>query len=297
MLSVVFAVLAALANATSSVLQRKGARRQSEDRSMSLRMLWDLAHEPPWLAGVVAILTGFVLQAAALATGPITLIQPLLVTELGFTLVLSRLLLRAGVHAREWSAAAGMTAGIALLLVSLRPRSGDVRAVPLLEWGLAGGVTLALIGALIVVAFRKHYAHRAAYLGIASGMYFGFLAALVSGMTAAFAGGIGAVFGAWQTYAVLVVGPLGFVLLQNTLRAGSLVASQPGLTLANPLVSIGWGVVVFGEQVRGGGWIAGQVIGAALIAACTILLARSPVLQGSEGATEEDEPSEEQAPR
>ncbi|RBM24166.1 hypothetical protein DI005_01130 [Prauserella sp. PE36] len=294
-LTVVLAVLAALANATASVLQRKGARRQADGRSMSVGTLWHLAHDAFWLAGVATIFTGFVLQAAALATGPITLIQPLLVTELGLTLVLSSFLLHTRLRAREWSAVAGMSAGIALLLVSLRPSSGKVNDVPLTSWLLGAAVTLAVIGTLVAIGYRYRGTHRAAYLGVASGMYFGFLAALVSGMTAAFADGIGGVFGAWQTYAVLVVGPTGFLLLQNTLRAGSLVASQPGLTLANPLVSIGWGVAVFGEHVQGGGWIAGQVIGAALIAACTLLLVRSPLLQGESGEpgeSEVDEPAE-----
>ncbi|MFF5986933.1 DMT family transporter [Prauserella flavalba] len=291
-LTVVLAVLAALANATASVLQRKGARRQSRGHSMSVGMLWNLAHDPAWLAGVATILTGFVLQAAALATGPITLIQPLLVTELGLTLVLSSLLLHTRLRAREWSAVAGMSAGIALLLVCLRPSSGKVNDVPVTSWLLGAGVTLAVIATLVAIGYRHRGTRRAAYLGVASGMYFGFLAALVSGMAAAFADGIDGVFGAWQTYAVLVAGPSGFLLLQNTLRAGSLVASQPGLTLANPLVSIGWGVAVFGEHVQGGGWIAGQVFGAAFIAACTLLLVRSPLLQGESGEPGESEVDE-----
>ena len=77
---------------------------------------------------------------------------------------------------------------------------------------------------------------------------------------------------------MLVAGPTGFFLLQNALRAGPLVASQPGLTLANPLVALGWGVAVFGEHVRGGAWILGEVAGAGIVAACTVVLARSHLL-------------------
>jgi len=62
------------------------------------------------------------------------------------------------------------------------------------------------------------------------------------------------------------------------MQAGRLVASQPALTLANPVVAVGFGIAVFGEHVRGGGWIVGAVVGAALIAASTVLLARSPLL-------------------
>jgi drug/metabolite transporter (DMT)-like permease len=72
--------------------------------------------------------------------------------------------------------------------------------------------------------------------------------------------------------------------LQKTLQAGRLVASQPALTLANPVVSIAFGIVVFGEHFRSGTWLILALFGAALIVACTVLLARSPLLQGSEQA-------------
>jgi drug/metabolite transporter (DMT)-like permease len=61
-LSVVLAVLAAMANATASVLQRKAARRQPDDGSLSVRLLWDLAHQPVWIGGISAIVIGFAFQ-------------------------------------------------------------------------------------------------------------------------------------------------------------------------------------------------------------------------------------------
>lgn len=285
-LSVVLAVLAAMANATASVLQRKAARRQPDDDSLSVRILWDLAHQPAWIGGITAIVIGFALQAAALATGPILLIQPILVVELAFTLMLSGFVFRSTLRAREWTAVAGMSAGVAVLLVAFAPGGGDPRQASVTAWAIGCGATAAVVGTLVVLGYRVRYARRAALLGIAVGVWFGFTAALVAGMTAAFEAGFGEAMGAWQTWSLVVVGPLGFVLLQNALRAGRLVASQPGLTLANPLAAVGWGVAVFGEQVRDGVWIIAQVGGAALVAGSTVLLARSPLLQGAEGKTE-----------
>ncbi|MFD2418584.1 DMT family transporter [Amycolatopsis pigmentata] len=285
-LSVVFAVLAAMGNATASVLQRKAARRQPEDDSLSVRILWDLAHQPAWIGGITAIVIGFAFQAAALATGPILLIQPILVVELAFTLLLSGFVFHSRLRAREWTAVAGMSVGVALLLVAFAPGGGDPRQASVTAWALGCGVTVAVVGTLVMLGYRARHARRAALLGIATGVWFGFTAALVAGMTAAFEAGFGEAMRSWQTWSILVVGPLGFVLLQNALRAARLVASQPGLTLANPLSAVGWGVVVFGEQVRDGAWIIAQVGGAALVAACTVLLARSPLLQGTEGDTE-----------
>lgn len=285
--TVVCAVLAAFVNALGSVLQRKGTLAESADRRMSVGLLWDLVHRGAWVGGIASMLAGFGFQAAALATGPISLVQPILVAELSFTLLLSAALLSAELHAREWTAVIGMNAGIALLLVSLRPAGGDPRHIPGTTWLTGCAVTLALIATAVATGYRHHYARRAAYLGVASGLLFGFLAVLMAGVTRAIDDGGTAVLAAWQTYAVVVAGPTGFFLLQATLRAGSLVASQPGLTLANPVVGIGWGVVAFGEDVRGGGWIAGQLAGFLLIATCTVLLAHSRSLHGSAGAYED----------
>src|SRR5690242_15292129 len=66
MLTYVLAVLAACANATSSVLQRKANRRPPRRENMSLRLIWSLAHEPVWFGGILAVTAGFLPQAAAL---------------------------------------------------------------------------------------------------------------------------------------------------------------------------------------------------------------------------------------
>lgn len=289
MLSALLAVLASVANAAASVLQRKAARRLRGNDATGARMVWTLAHQSPWLGGIAAMLAGFLLQAAALATGPIAQVQPVLVLELGFTLVLSSLVFRSRLRWREWSAVLGMSAGLALLLVGLSPSGGDTRSAPAVGWVIGSVLTLALVGVLVLAGHRYHNARRAEYLGIATGVVFGYTAVLVAGMTAAYADGFVGVFEAWQTYAVVVSGPAGFFVLQHALRAGRLVASQPGMTLANPLVAIVWGVAVFGEQPRSGGWVVADVAGAALIAAFTVVLARSPLLQDDDKSDETDE--------
>jgi drug/metabolite transporter (DMT)-like permease len=86
-----------------------------------------------------------------------------------------------------------------------------------------------------------------------------------------------------------VLGPTSFFLLQSALQAGDLDASQPGFTLMNPLVGVLWGVLVFGEQPRGGAWVVGELAGAAIIVVATLLLVRSPALRAGE-------PSEESSP-
>lgn len=243
MLAIALAVAAALLNAVASVLQRWAGRAEPDERAFSIRLLFDLVRQPVWIAGIVAIAAGFLAQVAALTLGDIAL-----------------------------------TIGLALFIFCLAPAGGDPLAAPLATWLVGLGVTCAAVAGLVLWGRARKHDQRAAVLGVATGVAFGLIAALASAVGAAYRSGLTGVFAGWQTYAVIVCGPSAFFLLQNALQAGRLVASQPGLTLANPIVSIGWGVGVFGEQVRGGAWIAGSVLGAALIATGTVLLARSPLL-------------------
>src|SRR5262249_51855862 len=76
------------------------------------------------------------------------------------------------------------------------------------------------------------------------------------------------------------VGLISFLLLQSTFRAGSLVASQPALTLGDALVSVALGWVLFGERIVLGPRVVPETVGACLIAAGAAGLTRSPAVAG-----------------
>jgi drug/metabolite transporter (DMT)-like permease len=142
------AVLAACAKAVSSVLQRKANKRVPQRENMSLRQIWRLVHQPVWFGGILAITAGFLLQATALGTGQLSAVEPVLVLELPFTLILASWLFRQRLGPREWLPAAAMTTGLAGLLYLLAPSAGGR---PRLHWygWLAGiGANLALAGLL-----------------------------------------------------------------------------------------------------------------------------------------------------
>jgi hypothetical protein len=96
-------------------------------------------------------------------------------------------------------------------------------------------------------------------------------------------GGLAEVVATWQSYLLIPVGPIAFWTLQSGLRAGRLLSSQPGLTLGNPLLAFVWGTGLLGEQVAGGPWLWGGLIGAVMLTVGVLLLARSPVLAAQEG--------------
>ncbi|MQA85777.1 MAG: hypothetical protein GEV03_14435 [Streptosporangiales bacterium] len=193
----------------------------------------DLVHQPVWIGGVCAAIVGFLLQAVALGTGRISLV------------------FRVRLHRREWSSAAAMALGLALFLYSAASSGGDPTKVAPLSWVLGIVVTLAVAAVFVWLGLRRRYGQRAAYLAVATGTMFGLTAALINGMTAAFAHGIVGVLTAWQTYAVLVLGPISVFLLQNTLQAGQPVR---GPTRPHPDRPNRGGGVGCGHLLRTGSW-------------------------------------------
>jgi drug/metabolite transporter (DMT)-like permease len=277
MLAVALMLVAAALHGSASVLQRKAARDEPDSRAFSLAMFLDLARRPSWLFGILAMLSGFVLHGVSISLSRIALVQPLLVAELPFTLVLASLVFHMRIPVRDWWAIGMQTVGLAAFVTCLAPTGGNPGAVSAVDWAIGAGATVGGVLIFVVLGYRGRHEHRAALLGIATGAMFGLNSSLIAGVGAAVSHGSG-FFTTWQTYGVVVVGPLSFFLLQNALKAGNLVACQPGFTLTNPLVSVAWGLAVFGERGQTGFFLVGTIIGAILITAGSILLARSSLL-------------------
>ena len=86
-MEIALALAAALLFALGTVLQQKAALDEPPVGSSS-GLLLRIARRPVWLAGIAADGLGFVTPAAALGTGDLAVVQPLLVTTLVFALPL-----------------------------------------------------------------------------------------------------------------------------------------------------------------------------------------------------------------
>lgn len=272
MLSILLAVAAAVSNASASLLQRQANRQQAGTGSLQVRDSVGLLRRPLFLAGVATLVLSFALQAAALGTGELSVVQPLLVLELPATLVLAAVVLHSPASRREWTAVLAMSVGLMVLLFALSPGGGRSDRTSGVEWALGLAVGGGLVAVLVVLGLRAAGDLRAGFLGAATGACFGLTAAL---MDAGFAPGLPAAFAHWQTYGVGVGGLASLFLMQNALQAGRLVAAQPGITLVDPVVAGVWGTVVFGERLRTGPWLLPALVGVALVAWGTVGVSRS----------------------
>lgn len=286
-MSIVLALCAAVANGVSNVLQRKANREQPPDLTFRLQLVANLVRRPVWLAGILAVIASFLLIATALRFGTLAAVEPVIVLELPVTVLLAAAVFHVRLHKREWLSIAAMTAGLAGLIACLAPSGGTHGNAGALAWAVGTATTLCAVAALVAWARKASPARKPALLGAASGIAFGLTAAFMKGMTVGLGMGAGGVFVRWQTYAMVIAGLGSMYLVQHALHAGRLVASQPGITLADPLVAILWGALVFDERVRQSAIFLVMAAAFALVmAGAAIALARSPLLQG-EGATTE----------
>jgi drug/metabolite transporter (DMT)-like permease len=272
-------VLACVGNATANVLQRKASLSQPE-QPFGPRLLLALVRSPIWLTAFGSLVASFVLQAVALRFAPLSAVEPIITLEVPLTLLIASRVFPGRLSSSDWASILLMTAGMAALVGGLGPAGGNADGVDHLTYIEAGAATAAGIAALVVAGQRAHRVWRAAALGAAAGTSFGMTATMIKATMAAVADhGFSGIVLTWQTYVAMGFGIGGLVLVQAALHAGPLVAAQPGFTLMDPLVSILWGVLIFDEVTRTGGWLVLATVGAIAIGVAVFRLARSPLLQ------------------
>lgn len=283
MLAVFYAVCAALANAVGAVLQRRAAKTVPLADAMRFRLIIDLIRRPIWLAGIVALIAGFLFQAAALSVGDLALVQPIVVAELPLTMVVAALAFRTHLDRDAWIGAISVSGGLAVLLIATAPQSGTGGHGGMWAWLWACVASVGAGTLLVMAGLRASGGARAALYGAAAGLGFGFTAALMKGALNKLNGGVEQVVTSWQLYLMVATGIASFFLVQNAMQAGSLVAAQPGISALDPLVSVGYGVLLFGENLRTGVWLLPAIIGGIIIVLGTIALSHSPLATGESG--------------
>jgi drug/metabolite transporter (DMT)-like permease len=252
--SVLFALLTALFNGLASVLQRMAAATAPESRALHLSLFGYLIRRKVWLAGIAMVILAALCQATALATGPVALVQPIFIIELPFTLLVASRVNRRRLPRMTWWAVGLVTASLGIGLAAAAPSGGSDTASTKV-WVTALIVTAVFEAVVITVGVRARGNARGAALGLAAACGYALTATLMKTAVAALPHGAAAFFSTWQLYATAATGVGALFLLQNGLQAGMLVAVQPPLTLGDALISVSYGVTIYGENIRTGGWL------------------------------------------
>lgn len=280
------AALAAFVNALTSVLQRIGV--ESAPASTTLR--WSLmAHalrRGIWLIGFALMLVSFGLQATALRFGELSVVQPVLTTELLFLMLILGTWFRFRLGRQEWLGSLVIVVGLGGFFLAAAPKGGN--AIPTShQWWVSSILLIAVIAGFIIAALRGPRWWRAASFGAATAVNVAYTAALTKAITTYTTEGWGHVFTHFQPY-MLAVSGLGTVfLIQNALHAGPITASRITMVTIAPLVSILLGLTLFADRLRSGPlWIAAEVTALVVLVVGVVILARSPLVAGAQSGEE-----------
>ncbi|MFJ6659162.1 DMT family transporter [Streptomyces sp. NPDC091377] len=283
-LVLVLAVSAACCLGFGFVLQQNAAQKAPLGDFLSPRLLLDLMKVPRWLGGIGLMAAGMVLGAIALGQGQLSLVEPLLATNLLFALALSRRQTRQPLGPQGWAGLALLAGGVTTFIVAGEPQGGTALTSPLRHW-LIIGVMVGLAALLTAWAKRSRLSSGPVLLALAAGLLYGVQDALtrVSGQRFG-EGGLVELLTGWQPYAVLLLGVTGLILVQSAFETASLRMSLPALTAAQPIAGIICGVGFLGDRLRtDAGALAWEAAGLAGVVVGIVLLGMHPAMPS--GAT------------
>jgi len=274
----VMAVLGALANATTTILQRMGVETAPPETTMRLSLMAYALRRTVWLVGFAVMVGAFLLQAFALHFGPLTVVQPILTLELPFLVAILWLWFRQPITWREWVGAFAAAGGLAMFLLIADPSGGTTRPATG-DWILVITLCAAAVVTAILLTRIGPIAWKAAMFGTAAAIDFALTAAFIKQMTDDISAHGWGFLAGWSPYAVAAAGVTGLFLAQNAFHSGPVTASQATLVIVDPLASVAIGIGLFGDTVRAGvGPVALEVASLAVMFAGVLSLAMSPLV-------------------
>ena len=273
------AIAAALAGALlfgiSAIAEQHGTKHVESRPGLSPRLLLDRVRQPVWVLGVGGLIAGFALQVVALHFGSLALVEPILVGDLVFAVLIGAYQYRS----RDPAVFAGVAAcvvGVAGFLAVARPSGGRPDDGLRTFVPLAAGYGVLLASCLMVA--RGNAALRPPALALATGVSYGITAFLIKLVTAE-ADRVPHLFTTWPLYAAAVVAPLGFLLNQDAYQKGTMVAPVLAIiSSSEPLMPILLaGLLLIERLADSPAAIAGEVVSLILMTAGVVVIAqRSP---------------------
>lgn len=230
---------------------------QSHATTMTRRQLAAMIRRPAWLAGMLAVVVATLLNLAALRLAPVTVIQPLGV----MAVVWSVLLAPSGAGRRRghsgsrrtgatWASVALILAGLIGFTVFSTTTTTTPAAIPGVTPVLAGAAISCLVGATLTATHRLAPAGlRCLALGASGAVFYGLTATLVRlGFSLLSAGDALTSTSVITTAAgALAACLVGGVIVQQAYALGHAEIVVAALTTIDPIVAATLGLTVLGE--------------------------------------------------
>jgi drug/metabolite transporter (DMT)-like permease len=274
-------LLAAVLLGTGFVLQQYAASQEPECRFLSPRILTDLLRKPRWLLGIAFMVSGQLLAAWSIGHLELTLVEPLLATNLVFALFLAVPMAKQAFRWTEVVGALVLCAGVGLLSVSRSTTPIGLSFGSFSHWWVAA-IIAGIAFAAVHAGHRRKGTARAALTGLGAGLVFGIQDALTRQTLEILQGNSFTVlFTNWPPYCLLGAGIVGLWLMQNAFSAGPLHASLPTISAGEPVAGIALGIMVFGDRIQiSPGPLAIEAGGIVALIVGVVMVARSSAFAG-----------------
>lgn len=255
-------------------VQRVEARLGRQSKGLSVRHVLGLLGSGWWVLGTLMLGLAVVLQLISITNAPLIVVQPLgavaLVITTWFSSRSSGVPLGQQARRAVWTCIVGV--GIFVGIAAVVGRESAITHEQL--------VTILVVLAVVLVAVLSSFrfaAKRASamYYIVGAGVLYGFVATLAKVVLNRFLHGTFDWLTAIAVVGVIVAAALGGYFVQNAYSSGSADLVIAGLTVIDPIVAVGIGVIVLGEAA-GAPWIAvvGFLVAAVIAIAGVFLLAK-----------------------
>lgn len=274
-IAALLALCAALASALGSVVRQRSAQQITDERVGHFALFGKSLRDSRWWLGGAGAAANYGLLVAALGLGSVTLVTALQVTALLFALPVYARVTHHRITGWEWTWAVLLAVALAVFVLVGEPKPGHSRG-SLSAWIVVAVVMVPLLGLCVLGARLWHGRPVAAVLlAVVAGSSLAVLAVLTKGVIDMLEGGFTTVLRAPELYAWILMALAGMIFQQSAFRAGSLTASMPTFTVAEPVVAAALGVTVLDETLDTNGLRkVALAAAAALVVGATWALAR-----------------------
>jgi len=293
---VALAALAAFLFARAAFLQQQGLgsaldAAEGIDAFGIARQAGRMVRNRVWLLGWVTNLAGFMSQAAALYLGSVAVVQPVLTSQLLFTLALVSWHRRRRPPVKAWLGAVAISGGLAILVAveGAAPLAGDADRGLVL--GAAAAAVLA-VGTLLVVARRSRLAPLLS--AVAAGICFTMTAVFMKLTTEDLVTkGVGGTAVDWPGYFLAVSTASGLLIEQAAFANGPLTSAIAAMNITNPLASYVVGTLAFQAALpTSPGPLAAASATGLLLVVGVLALAHVPAIREQAGGAGADDAAE-----
>lgn len=258
----------------ATVLEGIGARRvASAPDAVDVRALARVATQVPYLLGLATDLLGWVLSLVALSMLPLFVVEAMIASAIGFTVLFVAVIDRVRPTSRQLWFVLAIAVGLVGLAATGASEAAD-RTPAAYTWAMCIALVVLAIAGLLVVRL-VHGGVAAPLLGALAGLSFGGTALCGRAILGEFT------LGDLRDpilYALALYGVLGIVLLTLALQRGSVTIATAWLFVAQTVVPSAIGLLVLGDRARDGlAGVAGASFVVTLVAVVGLTLVTPPM--------------------